>query len=132
MRPISFPYIIHKGLPHPIIPIEVHGSTGWNNIEVYVDSGAWISIFTSKEADVLGINYSNGRQILTVVGDGSLIPVYLHKLPVRIGDVSFKAMVGFSPKLGVGFNLLGRKDFFAHFDVTFSDSAKTITFFPKI
>jgi len=64
------------------------------------------------------------------IGDGSYIPVYLHKLTIRIGNVSFKATIGFSPRLGVGFNLLGRKDVFERFDITFSDAKKIISFLP--
>src|SRR3989338_2333110 len=130
MCPVKFPYIIYKGLSHPIIPVSIYGPAGWSAIEAYVDSGAWFSIFSIKEADVLGLNYAKGRKIYSMVGDGSLIPVYLHKLSVKIGDVPFKASIGFSPRLGIGFNLIGRKDFFDNFEITFSDSTKTIIFSP--
>ena len=69
---------------------------------------------------------------MVTVGDGSLIPVYFHILPVKISHVLFKATIGFSPRLGVGFNLLGRKNVFKRFDVTFSDSRRTVIFSPFV
>jgi hypothetical protein len=52
-------------------------------------------------------------------------------MPVQIGSVTFRAAIGFSPRLGVGFNLLGRQEIFTHFDITFSDSNKHLTFRPR-
>lgn len=130
MTPIIFSYKNYKLIACPIVTIEVRNSGIKKNIDAYVDSGASISIFSIQEAIRLGINYQKGKEIFITVGDGSSIPVYLHNFPVRIGEVSFRATIGFSPRLGVGFNLIGRKDFFSHFDITFSDTSKAITFLP--
>jgi hypothetical protein len=65
------------------------------------------------------------------VGNGDPVPVYLHDLPIQIGSQQFKAIISFSPGLGVGFNLLGRQDIFTHFDVTFSDSRRQVSFRPR-
>ncbi|MBU0693329.1 MAG: retroviral-like aspartic protease family protein [Candidatus Omnitrophica bacterium] len=131
MAKIAFLYKIFKGNSYPIIPIQIHTPEGYKEVEGYVDSGATVSIFTIKEAERLKINYQKGKTIYSTVGDGSIIPVYLHKLKVKIGSYQFKATVGFSPRLGVGFNLIGRQDFFTHFDITFSDTTRTITFLPQ-
>ena len=128
--PIIFPYKVYKGIACPIIGLEVRGPKGRLRTEAFVDSGASISVFLIKEAGELGIDFQKGKVVYSTVGDGSCIPVYLHKLLIKIGNIPFKATVGFSPKLGIGFNLLGRKDIFEHFDVTFSDSARTISFAP--
>ncbi|MEK7672157.1 MAG: hypothetical protein AAB344_08060, partial [Bacteroidota bacterium] len=45
-----------------------------------------------------------------------------------IGDVELEIEIGFSERLGVGFNLLGRKDLFEKFQVCFSDSKRTVSF----
>jgi hypothetical protein len=97
---------------------------------VYVDSGAFFSILAEGEARLLGLELAQGQLTYSMVGDGSLIPVYIHRLPVRIGPVELTARIGFSPRLGVGFNLLGRQDIFSHFDVTFSDARKRLLFTP--
>jgi hypothetical protein len=65
---------------------------------------------------------------MVVVGDGSYIPVYLFRIPVSIGEIEFTAEIGFSERLGVGFNLLGRRDFFDIFRVCFSDTEGKVTF----
>lgn len=95
-----------------------------------VDSGASYSIFSAKVAEEVELPYERGRAVYVMVGDGSAIPVYLHRLPIRIGPYELRATIGFSPRLGVGFNLLGQQDIFSHFDVTFSDSRRTVTFTP--
>jgi len=131
MRPITFPYIsLHGKCPAPIILLELKGPLGWKEMIAYVDSGASFSIFSINEASRLGIEYTSGKELMVTVGDGSFIPVYLHRLSVKISHISFKATIGFSPRLGVGFNLLGRKDIFEQFDVTFSDSRRTVAFSP--
>jgi len=62
------------------------------------------------------------------VGDGSFIPVYLHELQIQIGTEQLTAKVGFSEKLGVGFNLLGRAGIFERFKICFQESQRILTF----
>jgi len=128
MRTIEFPYKTYKQTPCPIISFKIQGPKGWRATEAYVDSGAFITILSIKDAERLAIDYRKGKEIYVTVGDGSLIPVHTHRLPIKIGDVKFPATIGFSQRLGVGFNLLGRKDIFSCFDVIFSDSRKKIIF----
>jgi hypothetical protein len=108
VRAIKFAYKIHKGIACPIIPVEIKGV----RIDAYVDSGAFLSIFSTQEAEVLGIEYQKGQKAMVMVGDGTLIPVFSWILPINIGNINFRATIGFSPRLGIGFNLLGRKDIF--------------------
>lgn len=128
MRTVRFPYSTYKDLKAPIIPLFVYGKSDWKEIWVYADSGATFSIFASSEAERLGLKLTEGSLIYAVVGDGGHIPVYLYELPIRIGDIEFKATIGFSEKLGVGFNLLGRKDIFEKFKISFIESKSIIEF----
>ena len=130
MRAVTFPYTLYKGRWAPIIPVQLYGPRGWVPIWTYVDSGASFSILATPSAERLGLRMNRGSVTNVVVGDGSLIPVYVHRLPLRIGSVEFVAHVGFSPRLGVGFDLLERQDIFRRFDVTFSDSRRRVTFKP--
>ncbi len=95
-----------------------------------MDSGAFVSIFSLNEAAGLGLDYLKGKETFVTVGDGGLIPVYVHRLRVQIGSIAFNAAIGFSPRLGVGFNLLGRRDIFTRFDVTFRDARQLVSFRP--
>jgi hypothetical protein len=77
-------------------------------MEAYVDSGATYSIFSYKFADRIGLGIKGGKLIYAQVGDGGCIPAYLHDLEIQLGEERFISTIGFSEKLGIGFNLLGR------------------------
>ena len=53
---------------------------------------------------------------MLTVGDGESIPIYLHELMVKIGTHEFKAVIGFSGRLGVSLNIIGRKSSFEEFE----------------
>ena len=124
MSLIEFPYTLHKGYLVPIIPITIFDYIFW----VYVDSGATFSIINAKEAGDVGIQWQQGKKQMIVVGDGSFIPVYLHEIPVKIDTWEVTATIGFSERLGVGFNILGRKGIFNQFQVCFNDHIRKVTF----
>jgi hypothetical protein len=62
--------------------------------------------------------------------EASFLPIYLHELEVQVGTDRFSAQVGFSEKLGVGFNLLGRAGIFERFKICFQESRCVLTFEP--
>lgn len=125
---MDFPYlIIQPGLYGPMLTLEVWNLNGnWTSFEAYVDSGATYSIFDADSAAILGLEITQGRKSAIIVGDGNRIPVYLFQLPVRFSGHSFRATIGFSKKLGVGFNLLGRHSFFNHFRICFNDKERLL------
>ena len=120
---IKIPYTTLRGRRLPLATLEIRGVI----FTAYVDSGATYSVFHLVEADIIGVDVEKGRQTTLTVGDGHEIPVYLHKLPVIFLNREFKATIGFTNKLRVGFNLLGRKDFFEKFTICFNDSETMIT-----
>jgi len=110
----------------PIVPLSIRGHKLW----AFVDSGATFSVLTVGEAARIGIDWQSGRRQMIVVGDGSYIPTYIHNLSVQIADVQITVPIGFSERLGVGFNLLGRTGVFNQFEVCFNDHARKVTFQP--
>lgn len=130
MKKIEFPYKVYKGGLYPIINILMKGPEGLLETEAYVDTGASVSIFLTTIASDLGIDYTKGKLIYTMVGDGGFIPVYLHSIPIRIGYVKFSAKIGFSPSLGADFNLLGQANIFDRFIVTFDKRNGIVSFQP--
>ena len=124
MSLIEFPYTLHKGHLMPIIPITIRNHKVW----VFVDSGATFSIVNAAEARDMGIDWESGRPQMIVVGDGSFIPTFIHDLAIQIGTSQITAPVGFSERLGVGFNLLGRTGVFDQFQVCFNDRSRRVTF----
>ncbi len=108
----------------PIIPITVLNEKVW----VYVDSGAMFCIFHTQTAKRMGVNIQEGRLQMIVVGDGSYIPTYFHDLPLHMGEFEVQTPIGFSERLGIGFNVLGRKGIFDQFQVCFNDHIRKVTF----
>ena len=126
MSLIEFPYTLHKGYLIPIVPIAIQNHKVW----VYVNSGATFSMVNAAEARDMGIDWQSGRRQMIVVGDGSYIPTFILDLPIQIGTSQITAPIGFSERLGVGFNLLGRTGVFNQFQVCFNDRARRVTFQP--
>ena len=124
MPVVQFPYTLHKGHLMPIIPITIQDHKVW----VYVDSGATFSMVGAAEAGDMGINWQSGRRQMVVVGDGSYIPTFIHEIPIQLGASQITVPIGFSERLGVGFNLLGRAGVFDQFEVCFNDRARKVTF----
>jgi hypothetical protein len=123
-----FRYKSIRGRLAPIITIGVKIGGLWYPIEAYVDSGAAYTLLRAQVADGIGFDYRAGHQIYLQVGDGSFIPAYLHDLGLQVGREQFSTKVGFSDKLGIGFNLLGRTGIFERFKICFQESQGIITF----
>jgi len=124
---MKFKYQRLAGKLMPVVPIELKGRE-WVSYDAYVDSGAGYSIFHSDVAEDLQIRLEDGEKTYITVGDGSQIIVYLHKLIVKIAEQEFKANIGFSRHLGIGFNIIGRRDIFDRFKICFDDKEKIVEF----
>ena len=127
-RTYLFPYKATAGRPSPVVSAGLCVAGKWRVVELYVDSGAFYTLLHATHAVDYGLDFKKGRKVFAPVGDGSLIPVFLHRLPMQIGGTRFEATVGFSEKLGVRFNLLGRQDVFQHFKICFHERRKVVTF----
>jgi len=123
---MKFPYMKYEDVGVPVIPIEIKGKQ-WHEIWGFVDTGATYTTLHSEEADRLGINYLDGDKIMVTVGDGGSIPVYLHNSEIKVGSHIFKAVIGFSDRLGVALNIIGRKSFFEESEVCFDDTKEILT-----
>jgi hypothetical protein len=77
------------------------------------------------------LKLEEGRREYVTVGDGSLIIVYMHQLAIQIGDEKFEARIGFSKQLGIGFNIIGRKDIFERFKICFDEKEKVVELYHK-
>ena len=126
--PTIFRYKPFRRRLTPIITIGVRIEATWYPIEVYVDSGAVYTILHARIAKGVGFDYLTGERVYLQVGDGSFIPVYLHELEIQLGMERFAAKVGFSEKLSVAFNLLGRTSIFDRFKICFLESRGVFTF----
>jgi predicted aspartyl protease len=108
----------------PIVSVLIEDRKVWT----YVDSGATFSILSADDARRLGLDWEKGRRQMIVVADGSFIPAYFYDLRLEIGGYEVTAPIGFSERLGVGFNVLGRTGIFDQFQVCFNDHLRKVTF----
>ncbi len=127
MYSVAFEYARHRLRDIPLIPVGLRAQGEWVRVWAYVDSGAFYSLFDDRVAELLGLQLEQGKRFLAVVGDGSFIPFYVHRIRMKLGEDEFDLDVGFSAKLGVGFNLLGM-NLFDRYRVTFDNWAKRVVF----
>lgn len=127
---MKFPYVRLEEEYLPVIPLRLKGKE-LVEFDAFVDSGAGFSIFTYEAAEVLGLEAEKGEKEFVKIGDGSFIEVFTFRLPVNLAGREFRAKVGFSRSLGVGFNIVGRRDIFDKFRVCFDDAEKFVEFTPK-
>lgn len=102
----------------------------WRRVDFYVDSGASHSIVHGDFAGDAGFDFTAGQRLLVKIGDGGLMPVFLHRIPVQIGPHRIEARMGFSDQLRIGFHLLGRLDVFDYFRVCFHQRERSVIFDP--
>jgi hypothetical protein len=118
----------NRGILQPIIPLGLQIKNRWYLVKAYVDSGADYSVFKPEIAREAELNYREGRRTNLQVGNGVLIPVYLHDLEIQLGRERFTCPIGFSDGLGVSFNVLGKQGIFDKFKICFLESQGIISF----
>jgi len=128
---MKFPYATFMGKLLPIVTLELNRDNEWLSFEAYVDSGAGYSVFHSDFARMLDLKLEDGEVDYVKIGDGSEIKVYIHELNVRIAGEEFKARIGFSERLGIGFNIIGRLDIFWKFMICFNEKKGFVEFTPE-
>ena len=126
---MKYPYIQFRNRFLPIVPIRFRlGNNDWVEFKAYADSGAGYSVFHESVIEFLGLELEDGYKEYVTVGDGSLIPVYMHRIVVQLALEEFDAMIGFSKQLGIGFNIIGRRDIFERFKVCFMETERVVEF----
>jgi len=76
----------------------------------------------------LGIELEKGEKVYLQGVSGAAIPAYVHEVDIQLKQFRFKGKIAFSEKLGVGFNIIGRRSIFERFEVCFNDVQGIITF----
>ena len=79
---------------------------------------------------MLGLVLEEGELTEMTVGDGNHIQVYLHILTINLAGKEFRARLGFSKGLGIGFYIMGRKDIFDQFVLCFHEKEKYVEISP--
>ncbi len=124
---MKFSYIVFEGKHLPIVSLIVEGKKAVE-INAFVDSGASLSVFSFDVAEFAGIDAEKGKKSFVRIGDGSFIEIFVHTLNVKLAGKEFKAKIGFSRGLGIGFNIIGREGIFENYIVSFNEKEKTVEF----
>ncbi len=118
---------IEKEVYRPVASVYLKGSNGnWYLFYPYVDSGADISLFTKTDSELLGYSLEDGEEHL-VGGISGLVRIFVHKIPMRIGEDIFEAKVGFADREEVP-RLLGRLSIFPRFQICFDEKDYVVHF----
>ncbi|MEW6556000.1 MAG: aspartyl protease family protein [Elusimicrobiota bacterium] len=121
----KYPYLKFRNQFYPLVPLKICSGKRYVNTFALVDSGASICLFKPEIANHLGIEVEEGEEIL-LEGISGKISIYLHKVTIQIGIDKFDATVGFSEEYTASFNLIGRKDFFDRFIISFNEKNKKL------
>lgn len=112
---------------YPLIDIELIGPKKTIAVKALLDSGATFSLFRPEIAEYLGIPIRKGRKVHFHGIKGKILG-YLHRIPVKVNHKKFNCYVAFSPDLKISFNILGRRNFFYPFSITFKEKHQEILF----
>lgn len=123
---IKFPYLLWRGRYCPIIEVELQNKNRRVRTPAYLDTGATYSVFHSDFCEELGIEMLTGKRVDIAVGDGGFIPVYVHNLTIVIGKLKFAGKIGFSDRLGIGINILGRESVLDDYLICFNGIKREI------
>lgn len=104
---------------NPIISVQLFYGRTSMDYEVFIDSGAEISVFNLETARALGIDLkmSQRRKIRGVTGHSQYC--FIHEIHIQVGDVKFPLKVGFMEGLDESYGIVGQKGFFEAFKIAF-------------
>ena len=92
----------------------------------YIDSGADITLLPYSLGKLLGLEV-NRKKVEEITGIKGSVPVVYDEVDAGIGEFNFKLKVAWAQVEEVP-SLLGRKDVFDFFNVTFKQKSKIIIF----
>lgn len=126
MKRYTFKYsaeLSRRGLVYrPVAQVHLQSKDGvWYLFYPYVDSGADNSLFPKTDASLLKLHLYEGVHA-PVMGIGrALMPAYLHRVKIRIGETVLDSEIAFADSDEVP-RLLGRKGVFERFKITFDEA----------
>jgi len=101
-------------------------------VDVVVDSGAVISIFSKSFCDLIGLSFEEGRGASVRTATGEEIRIRIHRVKMRIGDCGLDVRVAFSESGNILY-VLGRLDILDKVEMRFErrnkvpDTAESLT-----
>lgn len=115
------------GRQKPTAQVSLKTTAGkWVRYDYFVDSGADISLIPLSIGQVIGLS-AEGKRVSNISGISGYVKVIYCNIDMKIGSVEFKAQVAWAQTNNVP-ALLGRKDIFDKFHITFKQDEGKIIF----
>ena len=121
----EYDYKFVKNKYLPIIDVLLKSEKNILLTEAYIDSGATISAFNYKVAKVLGIDYKKGKEVISK-GITERTKAFKNKIKIIFQNNELELETIFIESDEMQFNLLGLKDFFDAFRITFDNKNKKV------
>lgn len=110
----------------PVAPILITNRNKFILATMYIDSGADVTMIPLKAGEVLGFKY-NTKKIFHMHGIAGSLPCILEQGRLKIGDRLIYADITWALTDDAPF-LLGRRNVFKNFKITFDETEKKIFF----
>lgn len=132
---ITFKYREEKGrlgrvVKRPVALVELQTAEGdWILKDLYIDSGADITLIPRSVGDLLGFELDPEEPIEEIGGIAGKLPTVRRQVKVRVNKVELEAEIAWALTEEVPL-LLGRKDISDNFHITFKQD-KGLIFFER-
>jgi len=115
-------------IKRPVADVFLQTASGkWMKMELFIDSGADITLIPYTAGLYLGLNKDESKIIELRGVAGQALPVIINTIAMKIGDTILKPRVGWALTDNVP-PLLGRLDIFDKFNITFKEKEGIIIF----
>ena len=128
---IEFPFVAEKAniiptILRPLARVKLINENTETTVDMYVDSGADITLIPYSVGIALGFSLKQEDEIRRIGGvGGGKIPIVVRRLKMRIGGGELNVRVAWCMSEDVPL-ILGRLDIFDKFDVLFEGGKKTV------
>lgn len=116
-------------LADPIIRIPILTKYGYQNFDFLVDTGADCSMMPAAAAQDLSIDLEDSSRIKFQGIGGESVSARIARIKMKIIEEPIAVTCAFAARENTPF-ILGRKDIFSKFSLTFDNSRKRIRFTP--
>jgi len=115
-------------IARPVAEVSLRSKTvPWIQTFMYIDSGADISVIPRQVGEALELNFSRDRvRNIRGIGKGT-IPVIMADLEIKVGEKVLKSQVAWASNEDIPL-ILGRRDVFDAFKISFDQRQRTVTF----
>ena len=118
--------IFGNSIKRPVAEIKLKGKNGWITLNPYIDSGADTTLIPFSIGEFLGLTYKE-NEVTKIAGVAGFTKAVRKKVKASIGEKEFSLTLTWAMTENVP-ALLGRKDVFDNFKITFNQKEEEVIF----